>query len=112
MKLPRVAGGRSAPHVPSRTIAMCPLTAARASRTTKSMLGMPMSVVIIDTGTPSNRPVGQQGQSSRDAKKVMRSGQQRPQWGKLMVGVVMRNGLTQQLLAGTGCARCAMAAAA
>jgi hypothetical protein len=58
MKLPRRAGGRRAPQVPSRTIAMCPLTAARASLTTKSMLGMPISVVMMDTGTPSNSPAG------------------------------------------------------
>lgn len=56
MKLPKHAGGRSAPHVPNRTTAMLPLTAARASRTTKSMLGIPMSVVIMDTGTPLNMP--------------------------------------------------------
>ena len=56
MKLPKRAGGRSAPHVPNRTTAMSPLTAARASRTTKSMLGIPMSVVMMDTGTPLNVP--------------------------------------------------------
>lgn len=56
MKLPRRAGGRSAPHVPSRTTAICPVTAARASLTTKSMFGIPISVVMMDTGTPSNRP--------------------------------------------------------
>jgi hypothetical protein len=58
MKLPRRAGGRSAPQVPNRTMAMCPLTAARASLTTKSILGIPMSVVMIDTGTPSKSPAG------------------------------------------------------
>lgn len=58
MKLPSRAGGLSAPHVPSLTMAICPATAARASLTTKSMLGMPMRVVTMDTGTPSYRPVG------------------------------------------------------
>lgn len=60
IKLPKRAGGRSAPHVPRRTIAIWPLTAARASRTTKSILGIPMSVVMMDTGTPSNSPAGKQ----------------------------------------------------
>lgn len=58
MKLPRRAGGRRAPHVPKRTTAIWPLTAARASRTTKSMFGMPMRVVMMDTGTPSYSPAG------------------------------------------------------
>ena len=59
MRLPRLAGGCSAPHVPSRTIAICPSTTALVSRTTKSMLGMPMCVLTMLTGTSLYFPVGE-----------------------------------------------------
>lgn len=50
------AGACTEPQVPSRRSAMGPETTARHSRTTKSMLGMPMCVVTMLTGTPLYRP--------------------------------------------------------
>jgi hypothetical protein len=44
--------------VPSRTIAMGPSMTARLSLTTKSMLGMPMSVVTMLTGVAPKVPAG------------------------------------------------------
>ena len=63
IRLPRLAGGCSAPHVPSRTIAICPSTTARVSRTTKSILGMPMCVLTMLTGTSLYFPVGKDARS-------------------------------------------------
>jgi hypothetical protein len=47
----------SRPHVPRRMMAIGPSTTARVSRTTKSIMGVPMPVLTIDTGAPRTSPV-------------------------------------------------------
>ena len=55
-KLPRPAGGCTAPHVPSLTIAMEPSTMAWHSLITKSMLAIPIMVLTMLTDLPWKVP--------------------------------------------------------
>lgn len=56
MQSPRWAGRRTAPHVPSLMMAIGQGMTAWHSRTVKSMFGMPICVLTMLTGVPSNSP--------------------------------------------------------
>mmetsp|Transcript_34023 Transcript_34023/g.74427 ORF Transcript_34023/g.74427 Transcript_34023/m.74427 type:complete len:227 (+) Transcript_34023:549-1229(+) len=55
--LPTETSSLKIPQVPNLAMAMWPSTMARDSRTTKSIIGVPMPVLIMLMGTPNLRPV-------------------------------------------------------
>ena len=54
---PAVHDKSTTPHVPNQTIAIGPYTAYFSSRTTKSIIGVPIPVATIEIGTPQKVPV-------------------------------------------------------